>query len=679
MSVYPPVGPTQEEILARVGSLVGGKYRIRTLVGAGAMGAVYEAVNEMTEAPVAVKLLLQRNTTTEEAERRFLQEAKVAANLHHPNIVQVFDLGRDEDGSWFIVQELLDGDDLEGLLAQRGGRLDLRQTVELLVPVMVALASAHEAGVVHRDLKPSNIFVDRRGKGPVPKLIDFGVSKVVQGTEAAPITQRGATVGTPDFMAPEQALGSDDLGPPVDVWALGCLFYWCLAGHGPFPGPGLAVLSQMQQMDPERLDEAAGVPVDIADVVAGALQRDPSKRYPSIGHFLGALFNAPTLLETGWGRRLIRAHREEAHEPPPARALRFGLRAHRTQIGLGVAAVILSAAAVGIAIWQGGGEEEPPVEEPVPAPGSVEEAACAPWRDALLALREDDGSFRGVPQLPKSGGATGQALAGLGSAKRICGGVSGEDLEVVGDALVRFERRRGYGTRGAGADDLATAWALLGLHALGDEDRVARARRDLSRAEGADGSYGEGSAYVTAIALLALSTTDPPDEEPADRSATETFLVDGVVHEPGGDGESELDAQAPGALPALAYVVLRKSGALERLPTERRALLESATARSVLWACSIGSEGCERDPADASETTVPPSGDNASGIVRLAWLPWGLAAIEGVLASEHLDDATLARLRATKEALERAQVDDVQRVTHSGTSVLAEHLIALAL
>ncbi|MAQ14891.1 MAG: hypothetical protein CMN30_08860 [Sandaracinus sp.] len=678
MPSNPTSGPTPEEILARVGSTVGGKYRIRTLVGAGGMGAVFEAVNVMTEAPVAVKLLLTQHAQGGEAEKRFLQEAKVAANLHHPNIVQVFDLGQDEDGSWFIVQELLGGSDLENRLDAAGGTLDLRETCELLVPVMTALGKAHEAGVVHRDLKPSNIFVDRRLEDPVPKLIDFGVSKVVEGPASGrAITQQGGTVGTPDFMAPEQALGAETLGPTVDVWAVGCLFFRCLAGRGPFPGPGLAVLAQMQQSEPDRLDAVADVPEDIAAVIAGALRRDPAERYATMAHFLGALFRSPTVLAAPWGRKLARRYYDEAHDPPPKSDLRIGLRAKRAQIGLGVAAVLLSAAAVGIALWRSEPAEDdtrsaPETEEPVPTEGSVAAAACAPWRDALMDLREDDDDFRGVPQLPTSGMATGQAIAGLGAAKRLCGGVSGADLEAIGAALARFERGRGYGRRGGGHDDLATAWALFGLRELGDERRINRARRDLERGEGRDGSYGDGSPYVSAIALLALGVTEPPDGD-ADRSATATFLADALLaSDPTEDTDGGVEADAAGQA-ALIHVALRVSGALEGLEPERRAAVDAAVTEALLADCSPTDGACDRDPAETGRSRVPASGDNAGGIAIVSWVPWTLAALDGLPASAQ------ARLEPVTLAAERAQIDDVERVVHSGTSVLAEHLVALGL
>ena len=683
MTSQPPTGPTHEEILARVGSLVGGKYRIRTLVGAGGMGAVYEAVNVMTEAPVAVKLLLHRHARSGEAEKRFLQEAKVAANLHHPNIVQIFDLGQDEDGSWFIVQELLGGTDLEDQLDRSGGTVSLREACELLVPVMAALGSAHEAGVVHRDLKPSNIFVDRRRKEPVPKLIDFGVSKIVEG--AAPkraITQQGATVGTPDFMAPEQALGAEALGPTVDVWAVGCLFFRCLAGRGPFPGPGLAVLAQMQQSEPDRLDEVTGVPGDFADVIAGALKRDVSQRFPTMGHFLGALFRSPTLLAAPWGRRLAQRYYDEAHQPPPKSELRLGLRAKRAQIGLGVAAVLLSAAAVGIALWTGAGEPEatsPSRETVAPVVDVPAAGSCIPLRDALVDLREPDDDFRGVPQLPTTGSATGQAIAGLGAAKRLCGGVTDEDLSASGSALARFERPRGYGPRGSGADDLATAWALLGLRELDDEERIARARRDLSRGAARDGSYGDGSVYATAVALLALGVTEAVEAEPTGHAATATFLAD-ALEAPAPDGAAEGGSQIDRAgLAGLVYVALRRSGELEKLPAARRAAVERMVAAGLLADCVLTDRGCDRDPADSGRAPVPRGVDNAGGVALVSWLAWDLAALSGLMESSTLLEETRGGLEAMSAAGERAEAEDLERVANSGASVLAEHLLALGL
>ena len=668
-------GPTPDEIVERLGSLVGDKYRIRTLVGAGGMGAVYQAVNEMTEALVAVKLLLQHQSTSPEAEKRFLQEAKVAAKLNHPHIVQIFDLGQDDDGSWFIVQELLDGEDLEARLARAGGQLDLRRTLQALVPIAAALGAAHKAGVVHRDLKPSNVFLDRRQKHTVPKLIDFGVSKIVDDTPHRRITQQGGTVGTPDFMAPEQALGAEDLGPAVDVWAMGCLMYWCLAGRGPFPGPGMAVLAQMQRDEPDRLSQIAGVPEDVSDAIHGALRRDPADRYPDLAHLIGAILRAPSVHRTAWGQQLIRRFGSDAHDPPKLSRLR--LPEKRTQIALGVLAVLLSASALLLAI-RDEDAEKPMTTEAEASPASLA-AACERWRDAIFEAQEPQGGFRGIPQLPQTGWATAEALVALRAAQQLCGGVEAASLEVGMSALARFEKRRGYGSTRSGEDPIATAWALWALHKAGDEEGVRRARRDLEGTQTADGSFGAGSHYATAVAVLAMTAAPEADsqQEGTDGDASETSLgravtfLEQAILEPGLPSIHDV----PG-LVEMAYLAVHQAPHALGDRTALAVVVSDAVAKH----CRLERERCTRASVENESAPIPASEDASSGAYELPWLPWTHAVIPALMSPDaQLPRAQRRKLQTLLDATERALRDDVPRTAHAGTLVAADHLIALRL
>jgi len=302
-----------------VGEVVGEKYRLDELLGSGGAGAVFAAENTWTRKRVALKILVDQSDADDEMLARFRREARAASRFDHPNIVQVFDLGHEDDVGWYIVQELLEGEDLRArLLTKR--RLSLREALGLLVPIGAALRSAHAGGVVHRDLKPANIFLQRRDDGvDVPKLIDFGISKMSHPdiSTVSEITH-GATIGTLDYMSPEQASG-DAITPATDVWAFGTVLYHCLSGQPPFVAQGFAIIGKLLKEEPRRLDELEpSVPRSIADVVEACLRKDVADRTPSLGLVLRDLLHAPPVLATPWGRTLARRHRKDCDgELPP--------------------------------------------------------------------------------------------------------------------------------------------------------------------------------------------------------------------------------------------------------------------------------------------------------------------------------------------------------------------------
>jgi eukaryotic-like serine/threonine-protein kinase len=270
---------------------LGGRYRLVRLLGAGGMGRVYEAENLRTGRHVAVKVLDASRSADSAQVARFLQEARSAARLVHPNVVDVIDLDRDGE-LLFIVQELLHGEDLQSLLDARG-TLSPDETVALALPALRGLAHAHEKGVVHRDIKPSNLFLAREADGAVvPKIIDFGISKITHGDDAAMVlTTTGEVFGTPAYMSPEQLRGARNVDARADVWAFGVLLYECLAGALPVPCENYNVLVHEVLSGRRRpLHEAApAVPTPIADVVMRALAMDPADRYANAGALLEAL------------------------------------------------------------------------------------------------------------------------------------------------------------------------------------------------------------------------------------------------------------------------------------------------------------------------------------------------------------------------------------------------------
>ncbi|PKN31478.1 MAG: serine/threonine protein kinase, partial [Deltaproteobacteria bacterium HGW-Deltaproteobacteria-20] len=219
---------------SRVGDLLAGKYRLDALLGSGGVGDVYRAQNTLIGRTVAIKVLKAEHATDDSVVERFLREAKAANLARHPNVVDVLDVGLDDEGVPFIVQEFLEGMDLGQHLKRSNGALPYRQVLELMIPVVEAVGLAHARGVVHRDLKPENVFLARVGGAVVPKLLDFGISYIKPQPGDVRMTRTGMTVGTPAYMSPEQLEGTAGVDVRTDVWALGVILYESLAGRLPF-------------------------------------------------------------------------------------------------------------------------------------------------------------------------------------------------------------------------------------------------------------------------------------------------------------------------------------------------------------------------------------------------------------------------------------------------------------
>jgi len=275
-----------------VGTTLGGRYTLTRVVGVGGHGAVFEARHVLLDQVVAVKVL-DIDDTRPVAEARFLREARTAARVDHPGVVRVFDLGRDDDaGCLYLAQELVRGTTLrawmdEHLLASP------REALALLGPVMEGLAAAHAVGVVHRDVKPENILLAASPQGTSPRLIDFGVAFLVAHDERL-LTGDGV-VGTPAYMAPEQARGARDLDARVDIWALGVILYELLLGRRPYDAEGArALLASLAQ--PEPVDFARHAPKAspaLCAVLTRALAPHPDGRFATVLAMRDALAACP--------------------------------------------------------------------------------------------------------------------------------------------------------------------------------------------------------------------------------------------------------------------------------------------------------------------------------------------------------------------------------------------------
>ncbi|MCB9611336.1 MAG: serine/threonine protein kinase [Sandaracinus sp.] len=311
----------REELEQLLGTTIAEKYRLDRLLGHGGMGAVFAAENTWTKQDVALKILLDQEDADDETIKRFVREAKTSVRLVHPNVVRVFDLGHQPGSGWFIVQELLQGQTLRERLHEKP-KLALSEALQVLVPIAVALRFVHEEGIVHRDLKPGNIFLARDGADVEPKLIDFGISKVVQrrtGSLSVSDLTKGSTIGTLDYISPEQAVGDEALGPTADVWSFGAVLFRLLSGRPPHESKGLAVIGKLLREDPVRLDAIEpSVPKSIADTVQRMLARDPAQRTPSMGKVLFELLSDDAVLETTWGRSLAREYADSCDGELPA-------------------------------------------------------------------------------------------------------------------------------------------------------------------------------------------------------------------------------------------------------------------------------------------------------------------------------------------------------------------------
>jgi serine/threonine-protein kinase len=275
-----------------LGKTVGGKYVVRSVLGEGGMGAVFEAEHLTIGRSVAVKVLHPSQARKKDAVRRFHQEARAAGAIGHPNICEVYDLGTLEDGSPYLVMEKLVGETLAERIAAEGG-LPFEDAIDILTQVLSGLVAAHEKGIVHRDIKPENVFLTRRvGCPPICKLLDFGVSKMiapVSGSkeEDLDLTRTGMVMGTPYYMSPEQARGDRNLDARVDLYACGVILYEALTGKRPFTAANYnALLLQILSSKPRPARELRpALPSGFETVIAKAMARNREDRYPGAADF----------------------------------------------------------------------------------------------------------------------------------------------------------------------------------------------------------------------------------------------------------------------------------------------------------------------------------------------------------------------------------------------------------
>ncbi len=280
MTAVPP-----EASLTLVGAVLSQKYALERLLGTGGMGSVYAAKplasDSQPNLALAIKVLAIDFLTDEDIKARFIEEGRMCQRLIHPNIVRVFDVGTAEDGTPYIVMELLDGVPLSAY-TRSGGRVPLAQAGIILQGILAGLGAAHAQGIVHRDLKPENVFLAREPNGAFSaKILDFGIAKVmdVAGGMGSK-TRTGVLLGTPAYMSPEQIKNAKDVDARADLWSAGVMLYEMLTGRVAFPAPTeYARLAAVLNTSPPPLEQVDPQLSRLSSFVQLAMQKDRAQRF----------------------------------------------------------------------------------------------------------------------------------------------------------------------------------------------------------------------------------------------------------------------------------------------------------------------------------------------------------------------------------------------------------------
>jgi serine/threonine-protein kinase len=398
-----------------------GKYRVVRLVGEGGMGAVYEGIHLEIGKRVAIKTMSPALAAIPDARARFLREAQLTSRVRHPHAVDVTDVGSDA-GHTFLVMEFLEGEDLAEHIRRRGP-LPLEEIGDIMLPVLAAVAAAHDEGIIHRDLKPQNIFLSQTRDGAVvPKVLDFGISKGpselqpagVPGLVTSPVKTVGL-MGSPGYVAPEQIDGTGGGGAASDQYGLGIILYECATGRPPFEGDDIPKLfadiltSSYVPADQHRAD----LPEGFLRIVRRAMSRNPGDRFPSVramGNALLAFASAKTLLAWGeyFGEAALVAKAAASAVPGPEPGTEPSISIPRRFAGMWIAAALVVVAAAGTLMWwkrTAAAGAAPAIATPAAAVGPgiprvaipAGAAAAAPVEGASPAGGDDERAARARP------------------------------------------------------------------------------------------------------------------------------------------------------------------------------------------------------------------------------------------------------------------------------------------
>ncbi len=277
-----------------IGTVLGGRYKIISYLGEGAMGMVLKAEDELTGTPVAIKLLKEGLAQNETMAARFRREARSAARIHHPNAMAIYEVGEFMGHSMYMAMEFIDGPTLTDILDKREF-LPPEEALRIMIQVSRGVAAAHRLGVIHRDLKPDNIVVVDSQPFPIVKVLDFGLAKSIQSDSPEEnITINNEVLGTPVYMSPEQCAGRK-LTTASDVYALGIVFYETLTGLVPFDDKNpvqVMIAHQVKEpTPPSKMLPEANIPPQMEEILLKCLQKNPEARYPSASELSDALLS----------------------------------------------------------------------------------------------------------------------------------------------------------------------------------------------------------------------------------------------------------------------------------------------------------------------------------------------------------------------------------------------------
>jgi serine/threonine-protein kinase len=274
------------------GDTIDGKYLLIGVIGTGGMGIVYEAEHLRLKQRCAIKMLSADMLGKLDILKRFEREARASALLKSVHVTRVTDVATTSQGVPYIVMELLAGHDLDAALEQRG-RLPYEEAVDYVLQACAAVAEAHGAGIIHRDLKPGNLFLAQEPDGTVVKVLDFGISKMIE--EGSKLTSAGTTMGTALYMSPEQLRSAATVDERSDIWSLGVILYELLCGEPPFVGSGPQIAAMIVSEDAQDIARRAVIPAGLAAAIARTMQRAPADRFARVADLAAALapFAAP--------------------------------------------------------------------------------------------------------------------------------------------------------------------------------------------------------------------------------------------------------------------------------------------------------------------------------------------------------------------------------------------------
>ena len=345
------------------GALVGGRFRIERLIGRGGMGEVYAARHAATGKEVALKLIRSAQASGKDHVRRFMREARAATAIQHPNVIEVYDVFADAEGTPVMVMELLKGEPFSRY-RQRAGALKLHEAAAVLLPAARALRAAHDKGIVHRDLKPDNVFLAETPAGRTTKLLDFGIAKVLDPAKLSSETQgqqtnTGSILGTPHYMSFEQAMSDKTVDHRTDIWALGVMLFEALTGRRPltYDTLGQMYAALLQGSVPSIREFVPDLPADMADVLDRCLAKERDGRLADLTPLIEVLerYADPRAPGAMSGGVVV-----EAPVKPPGEVTAAALSAsvggrapgpRRSRTPLAIAVVAIAAAGLGAGIF----------------------------------------------------------------------------------------------------------------------------------------------------------------------------------------------------------------------------------------------------------------------------------------------------------------------------------------